>query len=256
LIDENYKFEDPGVLVLKTIYGTYQYSNWYFTQYGGKEGLIDLTRAIARSTDTFFYKLGEMLGPEKINLWANRFGLGSTTKIDIPGEVSGLIPSPDWKLKTKNERWFLGNTYHMSIGQGDLAVTPAEMTRGVSVLASGGLLCPLHFVNVQGDCEDTKIGRENINLVKKGMTEVCKTGGTGYTFFDFFEKSGGKTDVACKTGTAEINEDGKTHAWFTAFAPVENPEIVATVLIEEGGEGSKVAGPIARNIFNYWFKIP
>ena len=79
------------------------------------------------------------------------------------------------------------------------------------------------------------------------MVEVCSEGGTGYTFFDF------SPQVACKTGTAETNEEDATHAWFTVFAPSDFPEIVATVLVEKGGEGSQIAGPIAREIFNYWF---
>ena len=84
------------------------------------------------------------------------------------------------------------------------------------------------------------------------MVGACSSGGTGFTFFDFKEKAG--VDVACKTGTAETDK-GEPHAWFTVFAPVEEPQIVATVLVENGGEGSKVAGPIAREIFNFWFKV-
>jgi len=86
-----------------------------------------------------------------------------------------------------------------------------------------------------------------LDLVKKGMIQACSQGGTGYTFFDF------KPQVACKTGTAETNEDGKTHAWFGVFAPADFPEIVTTVLVEGGGEGSSVGGPIARDILNFYF---
>lgn len=250
-IDESFTYEDTGQITIKTIYGTFTYSNWYFTQYGRTEGEIDIIRAITRSTDTFFYKTGELLGIEKINQWANKFGLAERTGIDIPGEISGLVPSPEWKERVKGERWFLGNTYHISIGQGDIALTPLGLNMAITTIASGGEWCrPQVRKAVQaeeGKCKDLEISSESIRLVKEGMKGACSSGGTGFTFFDF------ETPTACKTGTAETSEEGKTHAWFTAFAPVDFPEIVATVLIEKGGEGAYVAGPIAREIFNYWF---
>jgi penicillin-binding protein 2 len=251
VIDKNYKFNDTGVITVNTLYGNYSYSNWYFTQYGGKEGEIDLTKALARSTDTFFYTIGELTGIDNLVEWMKKFGLTRLTDIDIPGEILSLIPSPDWKLKIKNEKWFLGNTYHFSIGQGDLALTPVGIHRANLVVTSGGKLCSLKIVG-NTICQKLKIKPENINLIKSGMKKACSTGGTGYTFFDFQEKHE-SIDVACKTGTAETNDDGKTHAWFTAFAPINNPEIMLTVMVEGGGEGSKVAGPIARKIMDYYF---
>lgn len=259
-IDKNYTLEDTGVITVKTLYGDFSYSNWYFSQYGKKEGKIDLIRAIARSTDTFFYKLGELVGIEKLDKWMGKFGLSEKSGIDIPGEVVSLIPSPEWKLKEKGEKWFLGNTYHLSIGQGDLALTPLALNRIPSVIASEGKLCTPRVVNRDGfgksDCSDLKIKKENLDLVRKGMVEACSSGGTGYTFFNWNGSTSPTTSskgrVACKTGTAETNEDGKTHAWFTLFAPADFPEIVLTVLVEGGGEGSKVAGPLAREIMDYW----
>jgi len=270
IVDDNYTYSDPGVITINSPYGIFSYSNWYYSQYGRKEGEIDLIRAIARSTDTFFYKLGELLGIEKLDKWAYKFGLGEKTGIDIPGEISGLVPSPEWKEKNRGERWFLGNTYHMSIGQGDIALTPLGVNTAIAAIASGGLLCPPHIINTEESknfqfpssesqaslisnfqCKDLEISHETIDMIKKGMLGACSSGGTGFTFFDFIEKTG--IPVACKTGTAETEEEGKTHAWFTVFAPVPDPEIVATVLVEKGGEGAYVAGPIAREIFNYWF---
>ncbi|MDP3917928.1 MAG: penicillin-binding transpeptidase domain-containing protein, partial [Candidatus Woesebacteria bacterium] len=251
-IDKNYKYTDTGIVTVESIYGNFSYTNWYFTQYGGKEGEIDLTKALARSTDTFFYKIGEAVGINSLVDWMKNFGLTKLTDIDIPGEIISLIPSPDWKEKIKKEKWFLGNTYHFSIGQGDLALTPVGIHRANLVIANGGKFCNLKIVG-ETNCQKTKIKEENINLVKEGMKKVCIAGGTGFTFFDFSEKHNG-IEVGCKTGTAETNEDDKTHAWFTVFAPLENPEIMLTVMVEKSGEGSKVAGPIARNIFNYYFE--
>ena len=239
--DKNFVFDDPGIITI----GTFSYSNWYFTQYGGKEGKIGITRAIARSTDTFFYKMGEILGIDNLTKWAGLFKLGDITGIDLPGEIAGLVPSPEWKERVKGERWFLGNTYHVSIGQGDLALTLIAVNRAIGGIATGKLCSPR--IVGEGRCEELNIKKENLEIVKSGMVEACSAGGTGFTFFDFTPQ------VACKTGTAETNIDGKTHAWFSVFTPQEFPEIVMTVLVEGGGEGSKVAGPVARNILNFWY---
>lgn len=255
-IDKNYSYNDEGHITLKTLYGTFTYNNWYFTQYGGREGVIDLTRAIARSTDTFFYKIGELVGPEKIYDYSHKFKLDEPTGIDLPGEVSGLIPTPDWKKKVKNENWFLGNTYHLSIGQGDVAVTPLALNMMTTAIANDGKWCAPHInaKKLNAKCEDIKLKQEHINLVKEGMGKACAAGGTGYTFFDWETKYEGGS-LACKTGTAEVDEGDDTHAWFTLFSPIENPQIVLTVLVEKGGEGSKVAGPIARKIMDKWMLI-
>ncbi len=270
-IEADFTFEDKGQIIIESPYGTFTYNNWYFTQLGGVEGKIGLKRALARSTDTFFYKVGELTGVDNLKLWSGRFGLDSLSGIDLPGEIQGLIPSPAWKLSVKGERWFLGNTYHMSIGQGDIALTPLGINQAILAIANGGKYCTPRIANngelekskkitdqkivknQKSKCRDLEIERENLVLVKKGMVAACSAGGTGYTFFDFKEKHGG-IDVACKTGTAEVGDGSlDTHAWFVAFAPADKPEIIVTVLVERGGEGSKIAGPIAREIFNYWF---
>ncbi len=286
IVDEDYIYEDTGVVTTDSIYGKYSYTNWYFTQYGGVEGKIDLPRALARSTDTFFYKVGGLLGVDKLVEWSEKFGLNKATGIDLPGEIDGFVPSPLWKLDAKGERWFLGNTYHMSIGQGDIALTPMGIHMAISSMAADGFLCKPRIVNDgelvngqwsmvngrQRECRDLEIRKESLKLVKQGMLETCRPEGTAFTFFDFKEKYG--IDVACKTGTAETTDDSEPHAWFVAYAPAftkpalpagrasagkpasseyVETEIVVTVLIENGGEGSKIAGPIAREIFDYYF---
>ncbi|KKQ95483.1 MAG: Penicillin-binding protein 2 [Candidatus Woesebacteria bacterium GW2011_GWB1_43_14] len=242
-INREFTYEDTGAINVKE----FEYTNWYFTQYGAVEGVIGLVKAIARSTDTFFYKVGEFIGAERLAFWADKFGLSQTTGVDLPGEVSGLVPTPEWKKRVKGENWFLGNTYHMSIGQGDLAITPIEANVMTMVIANGGALCQPFFVGDHSECRNLDISEDSIQMVKEGMIAACSIGGTAYPFFGFYPQ------VACKTGTAETFNEEKTHAWFIAFAPEDFPEIVVTVLVEEGGEGSKVAAPIAYEIFDYWF---
>ncbi len=258
-IDKSFLYDDKGVINVKNNFSdtVYSYSNWYFSEFGKTEGEINLTRALARSTDTFFYKIGEMVGPDKIANWSQKFGLDKKTGIDLPGEKAGLIPTPEWKKKTIGEAWFLGNTYHMAIGQGDVSVTPIAINTYIAAIANRGVFCTPHLnSNIASlpKCEQLNIKQENIDLVKEGMKEACSDGGTAFTFFDFAAKHGG-INVACKTGTAEVGTtDGTPHAWFTLMAPMDNPEIVATILIEKGGQGSQVAGPIARHIVDYYFQ--
>lgn len=255
-IQSDFTYKDTGVIKV----GEYEYKNWYLSQYGGKEGVIDLPRAIARSTDTFFYKVGEIVGPVQMADWARKMGLGSRTAINLPEELKGLVPDPDWKLQTIGERWYLGNTYHMAIGQGDLLATPAQINQMTAVFANHGFLCPLHITDTSEiseaqdptACHSVGLSDENLDYIIQGMVLACSPGGTAYPFFNY------QPQVACKTGTAEFgpaNDKGirQTHAWLTAFAPAEKPEIVVTVLLESGGEGSRDAAPIAKQIIKKYF---
>lgn len=259
-ITKDFLYNDPGIITVND----FSYSNWFFTQYGGLEGEINIVRALARSTDTFFYKVGEFMGIEKLVVWANKLGFGKNSGIDLPGEVTGLVPSPLWKERTRGENWFLGNTYHFAIGQGDVEATPIQINASIATLAAGGEHCVPHVARRTGlftkeaDCEDLDLQKEAMEVVQDGMLAACSAGGTGFTFFDFTtqvadQEKAADFRAACKTGTAETLKEDVTHAWFVAYAPVKFPEIVTTVLVEEGGEGSSAAGPIAREIFDYWF---
>lgn len=251
-IDKNYTYNDLGLI---TVNG-FSYRNWYFTEYGRLEGTINLVKAIARSTDTFFYKIGELTGPENIAKWADLFDLDKVTGIDLPHESKGLIPTPEWKKKVIKEGWFLGNTYNMSIGQGDVSMTPVEVNTYISGIANNGLICPPHFLITDKEefkCKQIGVNKNNIDLIKEGMKAACSDGGTAYTFFDFSAKHNSQT-VACKTGTAEVGADGIPHAWFTLFSPANDSKIILTVLVERGGQGSQVAGPVARKIVDYYFE--
>ena len=262
-IDEKTQIEDKGNIKA----GAATFGNWYFLQYGKVEGMVDIVKAIKRSNDIFFYKVGEKTGVEKIKKWSDIFGLGKRTGIGLD-ETEGIIPSIFWKKEVLKENWYLGDTYNLSIGQGYVGTTPLQMALVTDVFANGGYLCKpqLLKMNLSNDkfilsehsesngCKKLPISQKTIDLIREGMKQACSIGGTGWPLFDFIA---GKTkiQVACKTGTAKSNaKSGMPHAWITAFAPYDNPEISVTILVEEGGQGSDVAGPIAKEILKAYFE--
>ena len=259
-IDKNTEIEDVGELII----GPYRFPNWYWLEYGGKDGFVNVVRAIKRSNDIFFYKVGELVGLDNMVEMAKRFGLSQKTGVDLPHEATGLMPTEEWKQKVIGDNWYLGDTYHLAIGQGYLLVTPIQVNAMTNVIANGGKLCRPHLTKdtsdggsaeggdsseVDGYCKDVGLKKETIDLIKEGMHEVCMAGGTAWPFFDF------TTPVGCKTGTAEFGDPkDRTHAWFTIFAPLDNPTISMTVLVEGAGEGSNEAAPIAKKVLGEWLK--
>lgn len=251
------EFEDTGVINI----GPFTFSNWYFTEYGKVEGSLNLVKALKRSNDIYFYRLAQLVGEQTLQDVAKKLKLNKKTGIDIPGEVGGLIPDNDWKLKTFGEVWFPGDTLHMSIGQGFVLTTPLQVTSLTSFIASDGKRIIPHLVSkVQSpggrlakefkfkETQDAVFKTSDLNLIKEGLVKVPKEGGTAWPFFNFPIPTGGKT------GTAEYgNSQGRTHAWYTAFAPVDDPKIAVTVLIEGGGEGSTVAAPVVKEIMRWYF---
>lgn len=258
-IDEKFQVEDTGVITA----GPLTFGNWYFLQYGKTEGMVDVLKAIKRSNDIFFYKTGEKLGVEKIKKWAEKFNLGKKTGIKLV-EEEGLIPSSFWKEEVFSDRWYLGDTYNFSIGQGYILVTPLQLNLATAVFANGGDWCkPKLLKDEAPECKSLGLSKKTLDLISEGMKQTCSSGGTGWPFFDFSVFSVLPTNqplkikiqTGCKTGTAETY--GKTklpHAWFTVFAPYDKPEIVLTVLVEEAGQGSDVAAPIAKEILKSYFE--
>ena len=249
--------EDIGVIKI----GPASFPNWYFTQYGKTEGMVDMLKAIARSNDIYFYKAGEALGITKLAKWAHIVGVGKTLGIEVPGEASGLMPDPSWKesyftsaqdQEARNNLWYLGDTYHVAIGQGYLLTTPLQVNSWTNLIASGGTLCKPTILKEtrnkkqETNCKDLGIKKKTIDLITEGMKRACEPGGTGWPLFNFKVKSAKSkaqseqsvaTDssgvhsplptpdlfvpLACKTGTAEFGDpNNKTHAWFTVFAPI------------------------------------
>ncbi|PJC79593.1 hypothetical protein CO009_04380, partial [Candidatus Shapirobacteria bacterium CG_4_8_14_3_um_filter_35_11] len=150
------------------------------------------------------------------------------------------------------KKWFLGDTYHMAIGQGDVVVTPLQINMETSVIANNGQKCDFSVLkDSKINCKNIGIDRLTVDIVKRGMIAACHSGGTAWPLFNF------KTELACKTGTAEVGDGSNdTHAWLTAFAPADNPQIVITVLVERGGEGSDEAAPIVGDFLKEYFEEP
>jgi len=248
VIDKDTLLEDTGVIKV----GDYSYANWLWTKSHTTDGMLNIVKALQRSNDVYFYRLGEKLGVDRIKTWAEKFGYGNKTGVELPGELAGIVPDETWKKKTKGENWYLGNTYHLSIGQGDLSVTPLQVNQMTNIVANNGKKCQMSILkNSVVKCENIGIKQETIDIVKEGMGKACATGGTAWPLFNF------KTKLACKTGTAEVGDGTKdTHAWLTAFAPADDPQISITVLVERGGEGSDVAAPIVGDILKEWFEEP
>ena len=248
VIDKQTLIEDTGVLKV----GNYSYNNWLWTKKGQTDGFLNIVTAIKRSNDIFFYKLGEMLGVDRIKDWSLKFGFGKETGIELRGEVKGVVPDDKWKRETKGEAWYLGNTYHLAIGQGDLDVTPLQVNQMTNVIANKGKKCKMSILkDSKQECVDLGVENKNWKTVVEGMKLACKQDGTAWPLFNF------KTEIACKTGTAEVGDGSNdSHAWLTAFAPADDPEISITVLVERGGEGSDVAAPIVGDILKEWFNEP
>ncbi|OGY29540.1 MAG: penicillin-binding protein 2 [Candidatus Woykebacteria bacterium RIFCSPHIGHO2_12_FULL_45_10] len=240
------KILDTGFVQL----GDVIFQNWLWQTRRKTEGEISLVRAIARSNDTFFFKLGQTVGVAGLDKYAQLLGLGEPTGIEIPGEIAGLIPSPEWKKATKAVVWYPGETLNMAIGQGDVLVTPIQLAVATSTFANGGNLVRPSIVPTPTAkvARGGFIKKENLSAVVEGMVANQKGDGNSGWLFNNYSVS-----TAGKTGSAEAGGDTNPHAWYTALAPVENPQIVATVMVENGGHGTEVSAPAVKKIFEWWF---
>ncbi len=244
--------------------GGIRIGQWFFPDWkAGGHGRTNIFDAIANSVNTFFYIIGggfedfSGLGDERMKKYMELFGLGKKLGIDLPGEADGLVPSSVWKQETKHEKWYIGDTYHMAIGQGDLLVTPLQVAAFTSVFANFGTLFEPHVargygetyseVSIKDDYILQKFSSANIEIIRKAMRETVLRGSARRLLSLPISSAG-------KTGTAEWNSEKSPHAWFTSFAPYENPELVVTVLVEEGGGGESVALPIAYDIYDWYFR--
>ena len=258
-----------GIIDARTSFlstGGLRISQWFFPDWrAGGHGNINVRSAIAWSVNTFFYYIGggfadfKGMGLETLIKYAKLFGLGEKTGIDLPGESVGLVPSREWKENRVGEPWYIGDTYHFSIGQGYLLTTPIQIANYTAAIANGGTLYRPHLAEEiftkEGETikkieaeiiRDNFIDSDKLQIVREGMRDAVTYGSA--RLLDYLPIAS-----AGKTGTAQWSTVKNTHAWYVGFAPYDNPEIAFAILIEEGGEGSAVATPIASDILKWYF---
>lgn len=246
--------------------GGLKVGQWSFPDWkAGGHGVTNVRKAIAESVNTFFYYIGggyndfQGLGIDKMVIYLKKFLLGEPLGIDLPNEASGFVPTKEWKERVKQEKWYIGDTYHVAIGQGDLITTPLQVAAYTSYFANGERMFQPHLVKDIKTPDGTtvnhinpKILAENIlspdvvQVVREGMRETTLTGSAR-------SLTALPVSSAGKTGTAQWSSKKDPHAWFTGFAPYDNPEIAITILVEEGKEGSVAATPVAREFLQWYF---
>ncbi len=277
VVDVNTRIETPGVIWVANRFFedrpdlAQPFYDWYKPGFGA----LTIRGGIAQSSDVFFYKISggdnppnfdNGLGDQRLAAYSRMFGLGQLSGIDLPGEAPGLVPDGTWKRKTIGDIWTVGDTYNMGIGQGYVLSTPLQVANFTAVVANGGTVYKPQLVRAIYDANGRlvqmfqpevirriAVDPQNLAIVREGM-RLSITGGTSINanLFD--------VEVAGKTGTAEyygpkVNGHLPTHAWFTAFAPYDDPQVVVTVFFAGGGEGSEVAAPAAADILRAYFRL-
>lgn len=263
---------DPGYFTLPG--SSHLYRDWKKDGHGR----VDMFKSIVVSCDTYYYGLATELGIDRMHDFLEKFGFGKKTDIDLEGEVSGLLPSTEWKAKRYKQIWYPGDTVSAGIGQGYHLVTPMQLAFATATLANDGVAYRPHLVKEigreQGQAQpapqplyDLHIPPEHLALVKSAMVAVTQPGGTAVG-----ASMGAPYSIAGKTGTAQVvaikqgekydasklSEFNRDHAWFIAFAPADKPRIALAVLAENGGHGGSTAAPIARKVMDYYLlgKLP
>lgn len=243
----------------------------------GGHGVVDMYKSLVVSCDTYYYMLANDMGIDNIARFIGQFGFGAKTGIDIEGEATGVLPSPEWKRrhfsKPEQQKWYAGETISIGIGQGYNAYTPLQMAQAMATLANNGVMYRPHLVDYVENIRtgertriEPKLVRtiplkpENLEVVKHALAGV-NIEGTGARAF-----AGAEYTSAGKTGTAQVvalkphekydekrvTERHRDHALFVAFAPLENPKIALAVVVENGGFGAAAAAPIARKVLDYY----
>lgn len=244
-----------------TCTGGLGYGKWTFGCWKkGGHGAVDFHKAVVESCDVYFYELGKRLGMDRIYKYATAFGLGKATGIDFGPvkESLGVVPNAQWKKEKKHIPWFLGDTFISAIGQGFVSATPLQMAQMMATVANGGDIYKPTII--KGDypaVSNVKLKSETMDMLKEALAGVVNApNGTA---------KGAKSSIVVvggKTGTAQVVSKRKgpmaerfmDHAWFVAFAPVDDPEIALAVFVEHGGGGGAVAAPIAKKAIDAYFK--
>ena len=262
---------EEGVITPSTTFYCPGYLSVYNTVFrchkAAGHGPMNVHRALAQSCNVFFYQVGIRLEIERIARYARLMGLGQPTKVDLPHEASGLVPSPEWKRRVQRTNWFAGETVSVAIGQGQISVTPLQMARVAALVANGGRLVRPHLVRAVGDKAqpveapvDLGLKPEVVAVVRDGMWAVVNEHGTAWRT----QIPG--LDVCGKTGSAQVVAHTRLarnpsahamlpHGWFIGFAPRDNPRIAMAVMVEHGGSGGEAAVPVARQILEQFFHV-
>jgi penicillin-binding protein 2 len=263
-----FTISDPGFFTLPGL--AHQYRDWK----KGGHGAVDLHRSLVISCDTYYYGLATDLGIDAIYNYVSQFGMGARTGIDLPGEMPGILPSSEWKMRRFRQKWFAGDTVSVGIGQGYNIATPLQLAHATAILAANGKVYRPRVVSHIQDARDRSlkpvppelarsisIEPEHLRRVREALVDVTRPGGTAAragagAAYSFAGKTGTAQVVAMKQGESyderRVQERHRDHAWFIAYAPAENPSIALVVLVENGGHGSSAAAPIARIVFDYW----
>ena len=263
-----FTISDPGYFVLGGG-GGHVYRDWK----AGGHGMVDLHKAVVQSCDTYFYGLAQELGIDAIHQFIGQFGLGQKTGIDIEGEVAGLLPSQDWKQRRFQQKWFVGDTISVGIGQGYNLTTPLQLAQATAILANDGRVFRPHVVRHIQDSQtdalttiepqpiaEIPLKDENVRRVRDAMVDVTKPGGTAAwaglnTKYLFAGKTGTAQVIGMKGQKYDedrINERHRDHALFIAYAPADDPKIALAILVENGGHGGSTAAPIARQVVDFY----
>lgn len=257
MITENTQINCSGAIHV----GAWAFPDWK------THGVTDIRKAIAQSCNVFFYTVaggwGDIggIGIKRMESYARMFGYGEVTGIDLPGEKSGNVPNGDWKFKRFGENWYIGDTYHASIGQGYVTATPLQVAHSISIIANGGKSIRPKIVDkiIHADTgrveilepevtEEQVVSKKTIETVRQGMRDtVFSDGGSGSSLRAL------EVETAGKTGTSQFGPEKKLHSWYSSFAPFENPELAMIVLVESGGEGHAWAVPITKEIYEWYF---
>jgi penicillin-binding protein 2 len=247
------------------------YGRFFKCHLKGGHGTVDLRHAIEKSCNTYFYTIGNMVGVDRINKWATALGLAGRTGIDLPNETESLVPSTAWKKARTGEKWYAGETISVSIGQGQVSVTPIALAALYAAIANGGLHYPPHLLKAVNDGRGWQaaplpepsgvpLKPDTVAALHDGLWLVVNGAGTGGR-----ARLQGR-DVSGKTGTAQVislqggkqaagrtDMDLRDHGWFAFFAPRDNPEIAGVVFVEHGEHGASAAAPIARHVIETYF---
>ncbi|MEK7648882.1 MAG: penicillin-binding protein 2 [Patescibacteria group bacterium] len=248
--------------------GGIRYGAWFFPDWkAGGHGKTNVIKALAESVNTYFYSIGggyqrqKGLGVDLLVDYFRRFGIGEQTHVDFQEERSGFLPTPEWKNDVRHEPWYIGDTYHISIGQGDVLVTPFQVNAYTAYFAQKGVSYHPHIVQSIAQKESSTeydtvqpiihkkdiVGSDVVATVREGLRAGVLAGSSRRLLSL-------PVDAAGKTGTAQWSSTKPPHAWFTGWAPYEKPELVLTVLIEEGEEGSRTAMSVASDLLNWYFR--